>query len=103
MYYRSAEGGLIVADITRKETLQNIPGWIAALQRVSGVVRMIFLANKIDLQGQQAFKEGAIKAVANEHKSEYFLTSAKTGQNVETAFQRLAEKIIGDFFRKQEK
>jgi GTPase SAR1 family protein len=57
-------------------------------------VPLVFLANKIDLKsGSNTLKE-QMKFFSRSFSTEYYFTSAKTGENVEDAFQDLAENMV---------
>jgi len=92
-YFHGAQGILAVCDITRKDTLHELNDWIAAVNRVTGSIPVQFLANKADLKDQAKLTEDEVRQVADTHKSPYLFTSAKTGENVEAGFLRLAEMI----------
>ena len=53
---------------------------------------MVLIGNKIDLERSVKREDG--EALANDLKCEYLETSAKTGENVEIAFQKLAKKCL---------
>ena len=93
-YYRGSEAGLVVADITKRETLEHIPKWIMELYEVVGRVPVILLVNKFDLADQFAFGEMEIKQVLSNLAVNYLFTSAKTGHNVETSFKELSKLIL---------
>ncbi len=92
-YFHGAQGILAVCDITRKDTLHELNDWIAAVNRVTGAIPVQFLANKADLKDQAKLSEADVKQVADTHKSPFVFTSAKTGENVEASFRKLAEMI----------
>jgi len=94
-YYRGSEGALIVCDITRRQTLDNILEWVSELYKMVGNIPTLILINKYDLRDQISFGEQEINAVASQVRVPYFFTSAKTGHNVEAAFKTLAEFILG--------
>lgn len=94
IYYKGVEGAIIVCDVTREKTLDNISNWISGLYEVTGEVPLVFLANKIDLKsGSNTLKE-QMKFFSRSFNTEYYFTSAKTGENVEDAFQDLAENMV---------
>lgn len=93
-YYRGSEGALIVCDITRRETLDNMLEWISELYKVVGNVPALLLINKYDLKDQVSFGEQEINSVASQVRIPYYFTSAKTGHNVEAAFKTLGEFIL---------
>ncbi len=94
-YFHGAQGVLAVCDVTRKETLADLDEWVAAVVKVTGNIPIEFLANKADLREQMAVKEADVKRAAESHRAPWMFTSAKTGENVEQAFAKLAHMIAG--------
>ena len=92
-YFHGAQGVLAVCDITRKETVDDLGDWIAAVVKVTGSVPAQFLANKVDLVDQRAVTEAEIRALADRYGAPFLFTSAKTGENVEAGFAGLARLI----------
>ena len=92
-YYKGAQGAMLVCDLTRKETFDNIPRWIEGIHRVVKNVPFVLAANKKDLDGWE-ISEDDLKRFSKEKNIEYVLTSAKTGEGVEEAFLMLGKKII---------
>lgn len=92
-YFHGAQGVLAVADVTRKETLDDLGDWIAAVAKVTGDIPVQLLANKIDLKEQMAVTEDDVRETAAVHKAPCLYTSAKTGENVEAGFANLAKLI----------
>jgi small GTP-binding protein len=92
-YFHGAQGVLAVCDITRKQTLDDLDDWVAAVLKVTGNVPITYLANKADLKDQMDVTEADIRRAAESHRAPYLYTSAKTGQNVEEAFAKLANLI----------
>ena len=92
-YFHGAQGVLAVCDVTRKETLTDLEEWIAAVVKVTGNIPVELLANKVDLKDERVVSDGDVKSLADSHGATFLLTSAKTGENVEDAFAKLAELI----------
>ncbi len=94
-YFHGADALLGVADITRKETLEELEEWMEAMR---GVVKdgapVIFLGNKWDLKEEAQFGREEIELVADRYLGDYYFTSAKTGEHVEEAFEKLAERAV---------
>jgi len=88
-YFFGAHGAIAVCDLTNKETLEELRYWIKALTDVAGDVPIVFAGNKADLQNESVVKESDLKDLADKYNAEAFLTSAKTGQNVENLFKAL--------------
>lgn len=93
-YYKGAQGGVLVADITRKETLDNIKTWLKGFKRVTGNVPIILVANKKDLLESSAFSEKYLEKFARSINAPYIMTSAKTGENVVECFTIIAKEIV---------
>ena len=93
LYYKGAQGALLVFDVTRPPSLQDIPTWSRDLENYSGEVPKILVANKIDLE--MNIEEDEIDAMSKTIKSNgQIKTSAKTGEAVDETFVKLGLEII---------
>ncbi|MGD8991335.1 MAG: Rab family GTPase [Desulfobacterales bacterium] len=92
-YFRGAAGALIVADLTRQETIERISHLYDRFCAICPDASVIVLGNKLDIFKEDKQTLSALKAKAAEFKTELVLTSAKTGKGVEQAFKRLSQKI----------
>lgn len=93
-YFHGSRGILAVADLTRKPTLQGIDEWVKSVREVTGTVPMVLLANKKDLAAQAEVTAAEVTKKAADLGCGSFLTSAKTGENVEAAFHQLGTQIV---------
>jgi small GTP-binding protein len=93
--FKNAEGALVVGDITRRETIENLENWISALYNTNGEVPILILGNKFDLLGVAEINEEQLKSRASKLGFRCMLTSAKTGENVESAFETIGMMIMG--------
>ncbi|KAL2160242.1 hypothetical protein VTH06DRAFT_1415 [Thermothelomyces fergusii] len=118
-YFRGASGALLVFDLTRKSTFQHATDWLNDLRQIAEPdIVVVLVGNKADLVspdpppssssspspsfffplprpttaicrgrggGEWARRNGVL---------EYVETSAKSGENVEMAFMRVAERIF---------
>jgi hypothetical protein len=101
-----AKGALLVTDLTRKETLDNLEQyWIPLLYGVVENVPLIFISNKVDLADDMAYDPSELEEIASrynmrvsdslpDHLYTSYLTSAKTGENVELAFESLGHLLL---------
>jgi small GTP-binding protein len=101
-YFYGAKGVIAVAEVTRKTTLDDLDDWIEGVYSVTGKIPIQFMANKWDLRDQAEIGEEELIQATKAYDSTYFLTSAKTGENVEAAFQNLAQRIATDKLAKRE-
>ena len=95
-YYRGADGIIIVFDQTDRESFDNVENWIEDISRYSTdePVKIIF-ANKDDVKIENK-KVDNIDITELEKKTglEVIKTSAKTGEKVNYAFEKLTQKLL---------
>lgn len=90
--YKGANGAFVVLDLTKRNTLESFESWLLSLYKVSGEVPVIVLANKNDLKGEFGKKE--IEKIVEVYGFPFYLTSAKTGKNVNEAFYTLGKMML---------
>ncbi len=96
-YFFGSHGLMATCDLTRENTLSELHNWVESVEGITDKIPAVVLGNKSDLGGQQVGLED-IKRFASKYENfEPFLSSAKTGQNVELAFKTLSEKILEGF------
>ena len=92
-YLRGAAGALLVCDLTREETLEALVTYAANLRQETEDPLLMIVANKQDLP-ERRVGQADLERVAESLGAPLFLTSAKTGANVDVVFRRLAESLI---------
>lgn len=92
-FLRGASGVVVVIDGTRSNTLDTAREIITTVRAELKHVDIIVLMNKSDIRNQWAIKDINFEELPV-NKSDIFFTSAKTGENVEMAFQHLAELLL---------
>ena len=93
MYYKDAEGAIVVFDLGDIETFDRAKNWVKELKEfMSGHIPIIIAGNKADLQ-KRVVEEEKISALADSVNGKYFYTSAKTGEAVNDLFKELAEQV----------
>jgi small GTP-binding protein len=96
-YFFGARGLIAVCDTTRKETLPELSSWIEGAQSVTKEIPMIILGNKCDLEAERQIELSEIEEFAKGYNQcAAFLSSVKTGHNVEKTFNTLSEMIVRD-------
>ena len=93
-YVANAEAGILVFDVTRRETFDNVKLWYDETVKEAPGITLILVGNKIDLTDSRLVSKEEGEALANQLGLSYIETSAKTGENIEDAFKMLALNII---------
>jgi small GTP-binding protein len=97
-YFYGTHGIIGMCDITRKKTLSALSEWMINVKEIVNDVPVIFLGNKCDLDSKQELDINDIKIFATRYKNAAaYLSSVKTGQNVELAFKNISEKVVETF------
>lgn len=94
IYYEGSQAALIVGDLSRKKTFEQIAKfWLPDLLNYCGKIPFILIANKFDLSHE--INENEIKILGKTiEASSIIFTSAKTGMNVEKAFEKISKLSI---------
>lgn len=94
-YFYGAQGLIAVCDITNKQTLNELEDWLTSAFGVTGKIPIIILGNKSDLKDNAQFGLDEIRKFASKYeRAMAYLTSAKTGENVDPAFIKIGREIL---------
>ncbi len=93
-YFKGSDGVLLVCDITRRETLENMEKWYQVITEVTGPIVTLCIANKIDLIKEMDFSFDELDTVAKRCGCKPMKTSAKTGAGVGGAFHTVASLMM---------
>lgn len=91
-FIKGAAGYLLIIDGTRKFSLEKGMELVEAVKNGVGDIPFTVLVNKCDLEWEITFRD--VEQYFQAFDTTVFKTSAKTGENVETAFLNIAEKVI---------
>ncbi|MFX0195266.1 MAG: Rab family GTPase [Candidatus Hodarchaeota archaeon] len=90
-YFRGTHACFITFDVTNRESFENVKSWYEQTIKYAGEsTAIILLGNKIDLEEERVIEENDIAEFIREFKCPYIETSAKTGDNVDTAFSLIS-------------
>ncbi|KAI7740873.1 hypothetical protein M8C21_021973 [Ambrosia artemisiifolia] len=93
-YYRGAVGALIVYDITRHATFENVERWLKELRdHTDHNIVIMLVGNKADLRHLRAIQTEDAKAFAERENNFFMETSALESLNVENAFTEVLTQI----------
>ncbi|KAJ8542090.1 hypothetical protein K7X08_016956 [Anisodus acutangulus] len=100
-YYRGAVGALLVYDITKRQTFENVTRWLRELRDHADSNIVIMLAgNKSDLNHLRSVPEQDARGLAEKEGLSFLETSALEAYNVEKAFQTILLDIYQIMSRK---
>ncbi len=92
-YYTGASGAVLVADLTRMESLEGLDTIYTGFRSVNPQARCVFCANKDDLlHSSQALKK--YSDWCKKMNIPLFKTSAKNNENVALAFEQLSDLLL---------
>jgi small GTP-binding protein len=99
-YLRGASGAVLVCDLTRPETLDSSLAYAHDLAEISPAAKLVLAANKRDLVEPTPagsalhLSNGQVEQLAAGLAVPHFLTSAKTGHEVEELFSTLGRLLV---------
>ncbi|RNA24431.1 ras-related Rab-11A [Brachionus plicatilis] len=93
-FYRGAVAALLVYDITKRESFENVDKWYKEL-RQNGEKDMvvILVGNKCDLKHLRAVSQEEATSFAESKKISFIEASALEAVNVDTAFQNVLTDV----------
>ena len=97
-FYKASNAAIIVYSLEinslGKESFKNISNWYDDLTQHCGIIPAVVFANKVDLVDKTILdNKKAIKFVKKRNLLGYYLTSAKTGERVDEAFQVIIKEL----------
>lgn len=95
-YYRSANGVIIVYDITKRQSYVNLQRWIDEVRRYTASnVILALVGNKCDLESDRQVDPAEVATMCESIPEIMFSieTSAKDNTNIENVFQNLAKEL----------
>jgi len=93
-YYRGAVGALLVYDIAKHVTYENVNRWLKELRdHADSNIVIMLVGNKSDLRHLRAVPTEEAKQFAAENSLSFIETSALDASNVELAFQNILTEI----------
>ncbi|KAJ8491809.1 hypothetical protein OPV22_013530 [Ensete ventricosum] len=93
-YYRGAVGALLVYDVTRHITFENVERWLKELRdHTDSNIVIMLVGNKADLRHLRAVTVDDAKAFAERENTFFMETSALESMNVDDAFNEVLTQI----------
>ena len=94
-YYRGAVGALLVYDITKRQTFENVQRWLRELrEHADSNIVLMMTGNKSDLSHLRAIQEEEGRTLAEKEGLSFLETSALSAVNIEEAFRTILTEIF---------
>ena len=91
-YYRGAYGALLVYDISRQNTFDNVDKWLKELrENANHNVIVMLVGNKSDLMHLRSVNTDTATNYAQNNNLAFIETSALDSTNVELSFQKVIQ------------
>lgn len=100
-YYRGAIGALLVYDISKRGSYENVSRWLKELRdHADQNIVIMLVGNKKDLRHMRQVQTDEAKEFCKQHKLFFIETSALADSNVNTAFETILKEIYRLISRK---
>ncbi|NHJ24025.1 MAG: GTP-binding protein [Candidatus Lokiarchaeota archaeon] len=94
-YVLGAKGALLMFDLTRPITLENLDQWVKLVRKNDPNLPILFLGTKNDLENELMVNDEYALSFKDEFGFfDYLRISSKSGENVAKAFDMLTKKIL---------
>ena len=93
-YYKGSEGIILIYDVTKRETFENVKTWVSQIREEVCQKAVIYVVgNKIDMNETRVVTTEEGEKLSKELELPFKEASAKNGTNVDETFSDLAEMI----------
>ncbi|EGD77795.1 Rab5c [Salpingoeca rosetta] len=98
MYYRGAQGAIVVFDITQHDSFASAREWIKELwshtEEDKEKPLVVLVGNKVDKSNERQVNPADVQAFTQANNITYMETSAKTAVNTSRVFEYIAEELV---------
>jgi len=100
MFYKGADGVIILYDITNESTFQSLKNWANDFMKFYAKSHKeipligVILGNKLDLEESRKVKSEEGRAFSKSIGLNFFEVSALTGENIDLVFETIAKEMI---------
>ena len=95
-YIRQSTVAIFVFDITLHKSFENLEKWNKIVTEIARPI-IILVGNKKDKSDQRTVQDEEIKKLAEQFKSTYIETSAKTGEGLQLMFNTLVDFLLSHY------
>ncbi|XP_050449491.1 ras-related protein Rab-24-like isoform X1 [Cataglyphis hispanica] len=100
-YYRGAKAAIVCYDITKLSTFQRAKHWVRELRDVEEHCKVYLCATKKDLCDEGFVSDdpdlqNTVERYAKGTQTKLFITSSKTGENVDELFHEIVQDFVSN-------
>ena len=92
-YFNQSVAAMVIFDITNQKSFTNVDFWINKIKELGGNIPFVIIGNKLDKSSERRVKFEDANEKAKTHNVRYIETSAKTGNNIDKAFEHLIVQV----------
>lgn len=81
-------------DVSDRESFESCANWIQEIDQTNFDCIKFLIGNKTDLEEEREVTYTEAKKFCTDNKFDYFETSAKTVDNVQQTFEKVAESLL---------
>jgi len=97
IYYRDANGALLVYDITDKDSFLKVQTWVKELRKMLGKEVVLAIAgNKCDLERSRVVSIEEAEQYAESVSAKHYSTSAKLNKGLEELFLDITKRMLAN-------
>ncbi len=94
-YVNGSVGALMVVDLTRRGSLENISKWVSVLRKTNKTSPILLVGAKLDLTEEIQIYDNDLEKIKERYNFfDYIKNSSKTNKNVNQSFEILLDKIL---------
>eukprot|EP01110_Echinostelium_bisporum_P003539 TRINITY_DN1862_c0_g1_i1.p1 TRINITY_DN1862_c0_g1~~TRINITY_DN1862_c0_g1_i1.p1 ORF type:complete len:218 (-),score=41.48 TRINITY_DN1862_c0_g1_i1:168-821(-) len=95
IYYRDANGALLVYDITDRDSFAKVQNWVKELRKMLGTnVTLAIAGNKADLERTRVVSIEEAEKYAESVGAKHYSTSAKLNKGLDELFLDLTKRML---------
>jgi len=99
-YYKGAHGVFVVYDVNDEKSFENIRGWVRNVEtHALEDVQIFLVGSKCDLERVVSLER--VQALAEECQVPFIETSAKTGLNIDLAFETIISSVVQELVNRR--
>lgn len=97
-YYKTADGFIVVFDITNKNSFENLKLWLENIKKYTEIntikPQILLVSTKLDLEEKRVISDNEIEKLCQEYNLSYIGTSSKLQLNINKVFLNICQLLL---------